>query len=165
MEAVLKAAAESGTALEINANPARLDLDDLYARRALELGCLLAINTDAHSADNFELAHFGVGIARRSWATAENVINAWPVEKLLHWLDERGHRRVRKPAPLVLETPAALPAVPVKTEAPPKPSAPKPPAKRKPAPAKASTAKKASPSKGKRRDDASARKSKTRKPR
>ncbi len=166
MEAILKAAAESGTALEINANPARLDLDDLYARRALELGCLLAINTDAHHADHFELAHFGVGIARRSWATTENVINAWPVEKLLHWLDERGHRRVRKPAPLVLETPAAPPAAPAKVEAPPKPSAPKPPAKRKPAPAKASaTKKKAPPSKGKRRDDASARKSQSRKPR
>lgn len=108
MEAVLKAAAESGVALEINANPARLDLDDIYARRALELGCLLAINSDAHHPSHFELAHFGVGTARRAWATPEVVINSWPVEKLLHWLDERGHRRMRngpRPAPVTLPAP------------------------------------------------------------
>jgi hypothetical protein len=107
MEAVLTAAAESGLALEINAHPMRLDLDDVYAKRALELGCLLAINTDAHHAGDLKLAFFGVGIARRAWATTENVINAWPPEKLLHWLDERGHRRLRKPPP-----PVAPPAPP-----------------------------------------------------
>lgn len=132
MEVILKAAAESGTALEINANPARLDLDDKHARRALELGCLLSINTDAHRAENFDFAHFGVGMARRAWASAENVINAWPVEKLLHWLDERGHRRVRKPTPLTLETPAPA-APPAKAAAPKKPvSAKKPAAKSAP---------------------------------
>src|SRR6185436_20914747 len=57
MEVVLKAAAASGVALEINANPARLDLDDAYAYRALQLGCLLAIDTDAHQPANFDLAH------------------------------------------------------------------------------------------------------------
>jgi DNA polymerase (family 10) len=103
MEAVLQAAARSGVALEINANPARLDLDDIYAFRALELGCLLAINTDAHQPGNFDLAHFGAGIARRAWATADKVINAWPVEKLLHWLDARGHRRAGPTAPVVIE--------------------------------------------------------------
>jgi DNA polymerase (family 10) len=108
MDAVLRAAADSGVALEINANPERLDLDDVYARRALELGCLLAINTDAHHSDHFDLAHFGVGTARRAWATADNVINTWPTEKLLHWLDERGHRRARKPAPLEILSPAPV---------------------------------------------------------
>jgi DNA polymerase (family 10) len=123
MDAVLRAAADSGVALEINANPERLDLDDVYAKRALELGCLLAINTDAHHADHFDLAHFGVGTARRAWATADHVINTWPTEKLLHWLDERGHRRARKPAPAFVEI------------APPLPPA-RPPARRKPAAAK-----------------------------
>ena len=104
MEAVLQAAAGSGVALEINANPARLDLDDIYAYRALELGCLLAINTDAHQPSHFDLAHFGVGIARRSWATSERVINTWPVEKLLHWLDARGHRRAGRGTPPVIES-------------------------------------------------------------
>jgi DNA polymerase (family 10) len=95
MEAVLRAAAENGVALEVNANPQRLDLDGVYVKRALELGCVLAINTDAHHPDHFNLAHFGVGTARRGWATAEDVINCWPVERLLQWLDDRGHRRPR----------------------------------------------------------------------
>jgi DNA polymerase (family X) len=90
MEAVLQAAAASGVALEINAHPMRLDLDDVYAHRALELGCLLTINTDAHHASNLDLAHFGVGIARRAWATPEQVINTWSAEKLLAWLKARG---------------------------------------------------------------------------
>lgn len=90
MEAILQAAAVSGVALEINANPMRLDLDDVYAHRALQLGCLLTINTDAHHAGNFDLAHFGVGIARRAWARPEQVINTWPTEKLLAWLKARG---------------------------------------------------------------------------
>ena len=103
MEAVLQAAARSGVALEINANPARLDLDDIYAYRALELGCLLAVDTDAHDAANFDLAYFGVGIARRAWATSDKVINTWPSEKLLHWLDGRGHRRANHGLPVISE--------------------------------------------------------------
>ncbi|MCC6190165.1 MAG: DNA polymerase/3'-5' exonuclease PolX [Anaerolineales bacterium] len=90
MEAVLRAAAQAGVALEINANPARLDLDDGYAYRALELGCLLAINTDAHHTADFDLAHFGVGIARRAWARPEQVISTWPPERLRQWLAGRG---------------------------------------------------------------------------
>jgi DNA polymerase (family 10) len=90
MEAVLSAAAESGVALEINADPARLDLDDVTARRARELGIPLSINTDAHSATGFDVLRFGVAIARRAWLTKDDVINAWPVEKLLDWLKKRG---------------------------------------------------------------------------
>jgi DNA polymerase (family 10) len=135
MEAVLQAAAESGVALEINANPARLDLDDAYAKRALELGCLLAINTDAHQPGHFEFAHFGVGTARRAWAASEHVVNAWPVERLLQWLDERGHRRVHIPPPppvAVAPPPAKRPKVaPKKKAAPPKRAAKKPAAPKK----------------------------------
>jgi DNA polymerase (family 10) len=98
MEAVLQAAAASGVALEINAHPSRLDLDDVYAFRALELGCLLAIDTDAHHPSNFEFAHFGVGIARRAWATPERVINTWPADKLRRWLAERGDGAAPRPA-------------------------------------------------------------------
>jgi DNA polymerase (family 10) len=134
MDAVLQAAADSGVALEINANPARLDLDDVYAKRALELGCLLAINTDAHNSSDFDLAHFGVGTARRAWATSEAVINAWPTEKLLHWLDERGHRRMRKGTGALVEIAVVPPAPeksPRKTVKP--PATKKAPVKRKPA--------------------------------
>lgn len=90
MEAVLLAAAESGVALEINAHPARLDLEDTYARRAVELGIPLSINTDAHSDSDLDLIHFGVATARRGWVGPEHVINAWDVERLEAWLRARG---------------------------------------------------------------------------
>jgi DNA polymerase (family 10) len=90
MEAIFQAAAENGTALEINANPQRLDLNDIHARRAIELGIPLAINTDAHAPDHLDYLFFGVATARRAWATKEDVINAWPVERLLVWLEKRG---------------------------------------------------------------------------
>jgi DNA polymerase (family 10) len=90
MEAVLKAAAETGVALEINAHPARLDLDDVYARRARELGIPISINTDSHSEADLDMLFYGVAIARRAWLTKEDVINAWPTKKLLDWLKKRG---------------------------------------------------------------------------
>ena len=90
MDAVLSAAAEHGLALEINANPARLDLEDIYARRAVEMGIPLSINTDAHSAEDMDLIHFGVATARRGWVSAGDVINTWPLDRLLSWLADRG---------------------------------------------------------------------------
>ncbi|HUJ75832.1 MAG TPA: PHP domain-containing protein, partial [bacterium] len=82
MDAVLNAAAKSGVALEINASPFRLDLEDIYARRAREMGILLSVNTDAHSEADLDTLPFGVAIARRAWLTAADVINTWPTEKL-----------------------------------------------------------------------------------
>jgi DNA polymerase (family 10) len=90
MDAVLQAAAENEVALEINAHPARLDLDDAHARRAVELGCRLAINSDAHNPEGFALREYGVGTARRGWVTAEAVVNTWPLRRLLQWLRGRG---------------------------------------------------------------------------
>jgi DNA polymerase (family 10) len=90
MDAVLAAAAESGVALEINASPYRLDLDDVYARRAKEMGIPISINTDAHSEEDMDMRFYGVAIARRAWLTAEDVINTWPTERLLGWLKKRG---------------------------------------------------------------------------
>jgi DNA polymerase (family 10) len=89
MDAVLKAAAETGVALEINAHPARLDLDDVFARRAKEMGILLAVNTDAHSEADFEVLFYGVADARRAWLEKADVINTWPVEKIVGWLRGR----------------------------------------------------------------------------
>jgi len=86
MDAVLAAAARTGVALEINASPYRLDLDDVYSRRAKEMGIPLSVNTDAHSEADLDVLPFGVAIARRAWLTAEDVINAWPTQKLLDWL-------------------------------------------------------------------------------
>jgi len=83
MEAIFQAAAETGVVMEINSHPDRLDLDEVHTRRALEAGCLLAVNTDAHRPDGFGLRRYGIGIARRGWATTQSVVNTWPVEELL----------------------------------------------------------------------------------
>ncbi len=90
MDAVLQAAVETGVVLEINAHPERLDLDDVYSRRAIELGIMLAVNTDAHSAGDLDLVRFGVATARRGWVGPQNVINTWELERLLDWLRQRG---------------------------------------------------------------------------
>ncbi len=116
LEAVFKAAAECGVALEINSNPERLDLDGMYARRAVELGCLLAINTDAHGVNWFDHAQFGVLTARRGWVTADRVINTWSSEKLLAWLDERDLRRGASSRPPEVATAAAGAATASTTE-------------------------------------------------
>jgi DNA polymerase (family 10) len=89
MDAILEAAAQTDTALEINANPRRLDLTDIYARRAVEMGIKLTINTDAHAPAQMDYMNYGVATARRGWVQAENVINCWEVEKLVEWLQKR----------------------------------------------------------------------------
>ncbi len=86
MDVLFDAALETDTALEINANPRRLDLKDIYARRAMELGIKLSINTDAHHTDQYDLLHFGIATARRGWVTSEQVINCWQPAELLAWL-------------------------------------------------------------------------------
>lgn len=83
VDAVFRAAAETGTALEINANPARLDLGAPLARRARELACTLAIDTDAHGPDGLDHMFFGVGTARKAGLTKEHVLNARPLEDVL----------------------------------------------------------------------------------
>jgi DNA polymerase (family 10) len=91
-EAVLQTAAETRTILEINAHPSRLDLNDTRARRALELGCQLAISTDAHEPNGLDVMFYGVAVARRAWATPEDVVNAWPLERLLARVQSKGSR-------------------------------------------------------------------------
>jgi len=83
MDELLRVAAETGTCLEVNAQPDRLDLDDVYIRRAIEMGVKLAINTDAHGVGGLDVMRYGVATARRGWAEAKDVINTWPLEELL----------------------------------------------------------------------------------
>ncbi len=90
MDAVFQTVAENGVVLEINADPARLDLDDVYSRRAVELGINLSINRDAHSPETIGQVEFGLATARRGWVSAASVINTWHVEKLVEWLKNRG---------------------------------------------------------------------------
>jgi DNA polymerase (family 10) len=83
MEQLLQAAHRTGTVLEINSYPERLDLDDLNILRAKKIGVKMVINTDAHHVDQLRLMSFGVGQARRGWAEKEDIVNAWPVAGLL----------------------------------------------------------------------------------
>ena len=91
MEAVFKSAIEHHVALEINSHPSRLDLNDVHARRFMELGGLISINTDAHSDHDLDMLIFGVATARRAWLEPKHVINTWEPQKLLNWLEQ--HKR------------------------------------------------------------------------
>jgi DNA polymerase (family 10) len=83
MEAILQAAAKNNKTLEINAMPERLDLNDIHAFRARELGIKLAIDTDAHSVAHFCFMRFGVGVARRAWCEPRHILNTLSLEGLL----------------------------------------------------------------------------------
>ena len=89
LERCLEAAAERGIAVEINAQPKRLDLSDTNARLALEKGCRLAVNTDAHATHHFDLLRHGIDQARRAGATAEDIINTRTTDDLLQSLRAR----------------------------------------------------------------------------
>jgi DNA polymerase (family 10) len=93
IEAVIEAARRTGTALEINAAPDRLDLPDVYVRLARERGALLMINTDAHQTAHLDFMRYGVGVARRGWLEAARVVNTWPLPALLEHLARRRQRR------------------------------------------------------------------------
>ncbi len=86
LDAVFKAAAEHNTALELNSFPDRLDLKDDYLREAKRAGVKIAINTDAHHAEQLRFVEYGVVTAQRGWLEAEDVINTYPLEKLRGWL-------------------------------------------------------------------------------
>lgn len=83
LEAILQAAVETGTMLEINASPKRLDLDSIYVKRAITLGARLIINCDAHHPDGFDNLHFGIATAQKGWASAKRIGNTYPIDKLL----------------------------------------------------------------------------------
>ena len=94
MDMVMKACAETGTALEINSYFDRLDLNDINARKAKQMGVKVAINTDTHFIDQLWQMELGVGVARRGWLEAGDVINTYSLEKLLKFC---GAKR-KKPA-------------------------------------------------------------------
>ena len=81
--AVIDAAAECGTAIELNADPHRLDIDWRHLAYARQRGVKVAIDTDAHSTSGLETMRYGVGIARKGGLTAQDVLNAMSVEDLL----------------------------------------------------------------------------------
>jgi len=83
LEKIFRACADTGTAVEINANPERLDLSAAHARLASGLGCSVVINSDAHSTGQLDLLRYGVHTARRAWLCAEDILNARPLDELL----------------------------------------------------------------------------------
>jgi DNA polymerase (family 10) len=86
VEAVAEAAAANGTAIEVNANPARLDADDEFVRAAIEAGATIAVNTDAHAPAELDNARYGVHTARRGWAETADVLNARSLDGLREFL-------------------------------------------------------------------------------
>jgi DNA polymerase (family 10) len=85
MEAVFAAARAHGKAIEINSSPDRLDMSDVHARRAAELGIPVVINTDTHYLSNLEWTELGCAVARRAWIRPDQVLNTRSLEDLLAW--------------------------------------------------------------------------------
>jgi DNA polymerase (family X) len=83
---VFRACAATGTALEVNASPGRLDLASDHIKAAKDAGVKFSINTDAHAIGHMDFLRFGVGTAQRGWLAAEDVINTWPLDRLRGFL-------------------------------------------------------------------------------
>ncbi|MDQ6748300.1 MAG: PHP domain-containing protein [Candidatus Dormibacteraeota bacterium] len=86
LEQVMQAALKGHTALEINASPSRLDLNDVFARRARELGLKIAIGSDAHRPAELNQMEFGIHVAQRAWLNPEDILNCWDLDRLLAWV-------------------------------------------------------------------------------
>jgi len=86
MDEFLKTALQTGTAIEINAYPLRLDLNDIYVKRAKEMGVLIVVGTDTHISSQFDYMVYGIGIARRGWLEKKDILNTCNWEALLRRL-------------------------------------------------------------------------------
>ena len=93
MEEVLKTAKQTGTAMEINAHPLRLDLNDIYIKKAREMGICMAVNTDAHTDFQFDFMHYGVRMARRGWLEKKDVLNSLDCNRLMKHIKNKGAKR------------------------------------------------------------------------
>ena len=94
LEAVLHVAATQSVAVEINGQIQRLDLDDVWSRRAKDLGCWIVVNSDAHGPAHYQDLCYGVAVARRGWLTSANIVNTLPRPVLDTWLHHRRRQRV-----------------------------------------------------------------------
>ncbi|MEJ2476410.1 MAG: PHP domain-containing protein, partial [Desulfobacterales bacterium] len=90
LDAVFDACAANGVAVEINASPARLDLNDVHTLAARHKGLTIVNNTDAHSTRHLEFMHFGVEQARRAWLSADAVLNTRPLDEVRRFLAKKG---------------------------------------------------------------------------
>ena len=85
-DAIFRAAAETGTALEINGSLERLDLKDAHVERARKLGAMLVITTDAHTTESLGNLEYGVKVARRGLCRVDDILNTMPADKFIFWL-------------------------------------------------------------------------------
>jgi DNA polymerase (family 10) len=92
LDAVFEAAARTGTVLEVNSFPDRLDLPDELILRAKRYGVKFAVNTDAHATVHLDYLRYGVGTAQRGWLTAADVVNTWPLAKLRTFIEAKRRR-------------------------------------------------------------------------
>lgn len=86
MDELIKTAKKTGTVLEINAYPDRLDIKDDYIKKCAQLGVKMSIDSDAHSAEHFKFLEHGIAQARRGWAEKKDIVNAWPLGEMLGFL-------------------------------------------------------------------------------
>jgi len=86
IDEIIKMAKHTGTILEIDAYPDRLDIKDEYVKKCIAAGVKMAIDSDAHSVSHFKLLEHGIAQARRGWAEKKDIINAWPLKKMLGFL-------------------------------------------------------------------------------
>jgi DNA polymerase (family 10) len=89
---LFRVCARTGTALEVNSHPARLDLPSAHIRAARDAGVKFAIDTDAHSTGHLDNLRYGVGCAQRGWLTPDDVITTWPLARLTAFLRKDGKR-------------------------------------------------------------------------
>ncbi len=94
LEALLQAAKKTGTAMEINSSPARLDLKDVHASRARQLGVPLVISTDSHHHTSLQQRRFGIGLARRAWCEPQHILNTRPLDQFLAFIRTPKPRRM-----------------------------------------------------------------------
>ena len=93
LDAVFATARTTGTAVEINAQPRRLDLTDAAARRARDAGAMLAISTDSHSLNQLGQMALGLGVARRAWLEPRHLLNCFTLPQLLAWIGRKRKAR------------------------------------------------------------------------
>ena len=102
VEKVLRACAKNDVAVEINAHPWRLDLDWRWHQAALDFGCMMSINPDAHSIRELDHMHWGVEMARKGGVPADRVLNAMPLAEIMQYLRQKRRSFARATANLAL---------------------------------------------------------------
>jgi len=94
IDAIIKQAVKTGTALEVSASPLRLDLNDIHIRLALQAGAKLFINTDAHDIVGLQQMRFGLATAQRGWAQKTDVLNCQPITTIRKWVKQKRQKKI-----------------------------------------------------------------------